>query len=93
MRRIIRQPWRHDIQRRRRDREPGVLIGVRKISRYLQVGMTTFYKLYQHGLPAMRLPGGRWCTSKALVDDWIVQRWKAQRAVGAQKAEAASNAN
>ncbi len=78
----MRKAWQYDIRRRRRDREPGVLTGVRKICRYMQIGAETFYKLHQqHGLPAMRLPGsgGRWCTSKTLIDNWIVGRWKEQR--------------
>jgi excisionase family DNA binding protein len=79
MLRAIRQPWRHDIQRIRRDREPGVLTGVRNICKYMGIGIQTFYRLHQqHGLPAMKLPGGRWSTSKNLIDGWIVAQWKAQ---------------
>ena len=81
----MRLAWRHDIQRSRRDREPGVLTGVRNICRYMQIGPNTFYTLYQqHELPAMQLPGGRWSTSKNLIDGWIVARWKAQRAASDQ---------
>src|SRR6476619_2061109 len=79
--RYMRKAWQYDIRRTRRDKEPGVLTGVRKICRYMMIGAETFYKLYQqHGLPAMQLPGGRWCTSKNLIDGWIDARWKAQKA-------------
>ena len=89
--RYMRQAWRYDIKRRRRDREPGILTGVRNIARYMQIGAETFYKLYQHhGLPAMRLPGGRWSTSKNLIDDWIVARWKAQTGKTPDEAETSS---
>ncbi len=79
MHRSIRQPWRHDIQRTRRDKEPGVLVGVRNISKYMRIGLQTFYKLHKHhALPAMKLPDGRWSTSKNLIDYWIIARWKQQ---------------
>lgn len=75
----MKKAWQYDIRRTRRDKEPGVLTGVRKICRYMMIGAETFYKLHQqHDLPAMQLPGGRWCTSKNLIDGWIVARWKEQ---------------
>jgi len=47
----------------------------------MKIGPQTFYKLQtEHGLPVMQLPDGRWCTSRNLIDDWIVSRWKAQKA-------------
>ena len=53
----------------------------------MQIGAETFYKLHkQHDLPAMRLPGGRWCTSKNLIDGWIVARWKQQRGLASSAA-------
>ena len=71
----------HEIQISRRIREPGILIGVRNICAYMQVGPQTFYNLHaHHDLPAARLPDGRWCTSRALIDEWIVARWKEQKA-------------
>lgn len=71
--------WWHDMKRYQRNKEPGVLVGVKSIRRYMQIGPNTFYTFQRvHGLPAMRLPDGRWCTSKNLIDDWIVARWKAQ---------------
>lgn len=75
----MKKAWQYDIRRTRRDKEPGVLTGVRKICKYMCIGAETFYKLYQHhNLPAMQLPGGRWCTSKSLIDQWIVARWREQ---------------
>ena len=77
--RYMKRAWQYDIRRRRRDKEPGVLTGVRKIAKYMMIGAETFYKLYQHhDLPAMRLPDGRWSTSKNLIDAWIVARWREQ---------------
>lgn len=77
----MRPAWQHDIQSSKRKREPGVVTGVRNICRYMQIGPQTFYNLHtNHGLPAMRLPDGRWSTSKNLIDDWIIARWKAQTA-------------
>lgn len=75
-----RSAFRHDIAYSKRRQEPGVIIGVRNICRYMQIGPNTFYKLHtEHGLPAMQLPDGRWCTSRNLIDAWIVSRWKAQK--------------
>lgn len=82
----MRPVWRHDIEYCRRKREPAVLTGMRKICRYMQISPNTFYKLHtDHGLPAMRLPDGRWCTSRTLIDEWIVGRWKAQKAASGQE--------
>ena len=79
----MRPVWWFDMKRYQRNKEPGVLIGVRAICRYMQIGPNTFFRLHtEHGLPAMRLPGeaARWCTSRTLIDEWIVARWKAQKA-------------
>ena len=77
----MRPAWWHEMKRYQRNKEPGVLTGVRNICKYMQIGPNTFSKLHtSHGLPAMRLPDGRWSTSKNLIDDWIVARWKAQTA-------------
>jgi hypothetical protein len=47
----------------------------------MQIGPQTFYKLHtDHDLPATRLPDGRWCTSRHLIDQWIVARWKDEKA-------------
>jgi len=76
----MRPAWKHDIYQYRRRKEPGVLTGVRKICKYMAMSSPTFYKLVRgHGLPAMRLPGGRWCTTKNLIDDWVLARWKKQK--------------
>ena len=83
----MRQAFQHDIQRNRRNREPGVLIGVRGICRYVQIGPQMFYKLQSsHDFPATRLPDGRWCTSRTLIDEWIVKRWKEQKAASQHRA-------
>ncbi len=77
----MRPAWWHEMNRYQRNKEPGILTGVRSICKYMQIGPHTFSKLYTfHGLPAMRLPDGRWSTSKNLIDDWIVAQWKAQTA-------------
>jgi len=67
--------------RRESKDEPGVLVGVRAICRYSPMGPKTFYKLHQeHGFPAMRLPDGRWCTTKVLINEWVRAGCKAQAA-------------
>jgi hypothetical protein len=77
----MRPAYQHDIRYSQRNREPGVLIGVRSICRYVQIGPQTFYKLHtEHDFPATRLPDGRWCTSRNLIDEWIIRRWKEQKA-------------
>ena len=66
--------------RSRRTGRPGLLKGVRAICDYARISHRTFYTWKNdHGFPVSRLPGGRWCTSKVLIDDWILSRWKAQR--------------
>ena len=66
--------------RRENKDEPGVLVGVRAITRYAPMGPQTFYKLHrEHGFPAMRMPDGRWCTTKVLIDEWVRVQCKAQR--------------
>lgn len=56
------------------------IVGVRGICRYAVMGPTTFKKMRRdHEFPAMRLPDGRWMTSKSLVDEWIKARCQAQR--------------
>jgi len=76
----MRKPFQAAIRQSQRNREPGVLIGVRNICDYAQIGPRTFYRwCREHGFPSALTPGGRWITSKKLIDDWIVTRWKAQR--------------
>lgn len=76
----MRPVWWHDMNRYKRIKEPGLVTGVRNICRYMQIGPQTFYRLHtKHGLPAMHLPDGRWCTSRTLIDDWVLARCKAQR--------------
>ena len=77
----MRKAFLADIRQSQRAREPGVLITVRTICHYCQIGRQTFYQwCREHEFPAALTPGGRWMTSKSLVDGWIVARWKAQRA-------------
>ena len=74
------RPFVHDIRRYQREREPGVLIGTRRICQYCQIGPNTFYRWQRnHTFPATLTPDGRWMTSKSIIDNWIVERWKAQR--------------
>ena len=81
----MRSAWRHDIDYSKRKREPGILTGVRTICRYMKIGTQTFYKLQtEHNLPVMQLPDGRWCTSRNLIDEWIICRWKAQQRASGQ---------
>lgn len=81
----MRSAWRHDIDYSKRKREPGILTGVRTICRYMKIGPQTFYNLQrEHDFPVMQLPDGRWCTSRNLIDQWIVSRWKAQKAASEQ---------
>lgn len=81
----MRSAWRHDIDYSNRKREPGILTGVRTICRYMKIGPQTFYNLQrEHDFPVMQLPDGRWCTSRNLIDEWIVSRWKAQKAASEQ---------
>ncbi len=69
------------MKRRSSKGTPGVLVGVRAICEYASLGPQTFYKLHdKEEFPAMRLPDDRWCTSKRLIDEWIKDREKAQRA-------------
>src|SRR5215831_9878095 len=82
----MRPAYQHDIRYSQRNREPGVLIGVRNICRHVQIGPQTFYKLHtEYAFPATRLPDGRWCTSRNLIDEWILNRWKAKKAVSQQR--------
>ncbi len=74
------QNYDFDSRRSRRTGQQGVLIGVRAICRYTRIGNGTFYKwTNHHDFPVARLPGGRWATTKSLIDDWFWARWKAQR--------------
>ena len=67
------------IKRSDRYKNPGVLIGIRSICGYTRISPHTLHKwTAQHDFPAVRVPGGRWCTSKSLIDDWITARWKRQ---------------
>jgi hypothetical protein len=73
----MRQPFEAAIRRSQREHEPGVLIGVRSICAYTRIGPHTFYRWCQKdGFPATRTPDGRWITSKQLINNWIVARWK-----------------
>jgi predicted DNA-binding transcriptional regulator AlpA len=75
-----RRPFEAAIRQAQRAREPGGLIGVRKICAYVQISPHTFFRWQrEHGFPATRTPGGRWMTSKGLIDTWIIARDKAQR--------------
>lgn len=57
-----------------------VLSGVRSICRYLHIGPATFYGwTCEHGFPATRTPEGRWLTSTALIDGWILARVEGQK--------------
>lgn len=59
--------------RSRRTGDPGLLIGTRAICRYGRISTATFYDWTRnHGLPAAKLPDGRWITSKVLIDDWVL---------------------
>ncbi len=69
-----------DTRRSRRTGQQGVLIGVRAICRYTRIGNGTFYKWKNdHDFPVARLPGGRWATTRTLIDEWFRARWKQQR--------------
>ncbi len=58
-----------------RNLDPGVLHGVRSICRYTRVSPRTFYRWhYKYGFPAIRLPDGRWSTTKSLIDAWYIRR-------------------
>ena len=64
----------------RRTGKPGLLKGVRAICRYCEISNKTFYHWKdEHDFPVSQLPGDRWCTSKTLIDDWILFRRKQQR--------------
>jgi len=68
-------PFLHDISLSRSRKQPGLLIGVRKICRYCQIGHQTFYNwMRHHDFPVCTLPDGRRCTSKSLIDQWITSR-------------------
>jgi hypothetical protein len=57
-----------------------VISGVRSICRYLHIGPATFYGwIRAHGFPATRTPEGRWITSTALIDGWILARVESQK--------------
>ena len=85
----MRKPFLAAIRQSQRNHEPGVLIGVRNICAYTQIGPRTFYRwCREHGFPATFTPGGRWITSKPLIDNWIMARWKAQRATQQREREA-----
>lgn len=80
-----------EIRQCQRQHEPGVLIGVRNICAYTKIGFHTLERLVeQHEFPATRLPDGRWCTSKSLIDNWIIQLWKVSKKGGEHPAEAES---
>ncbi|MEO7860426.1 MAG: helix-turn-helix domain-containing protein, partial [Nitrospirales bacterium] len=73
----MRKPFLAAIRQCQRQHEPGVLIGVRNICDYTQIGPRTFYRwCREHEFPATLTPGGRWITSKQLIDNWIVHDGK-----------------
>ena len=85
----MRKPFLAAIRQSQRNHEPGVLIGVRNICDFTQIGPRTFYRWCRgYEFPAAFTPGGRWITSKQLIDNWIVARWKAQRATQQREREA-----
>ncbi len=64
----------------RRTGKPGLLKGVRAICRYCEISNKTFYNWKdEHDFPVSQLPDDRWCTSKTLIDDWLLLRGKQQR--------------
>ncbi len=66
--------------RSRHTGNPGLLIGTRAICRYGRISTATFYDWTRnHGLPAAKLPDGRWVTSKILIDDWVLGLWRLQQ--------------
>ena len=66
--------------RSRHTGDPGLLIGTRAICRYGHISTATFYDWTRnHGLPAAKLPDGRWVTSKVLIDDWVLGLWHQQQ--------------
>ena len=68
------------LRRADRYKDPGMLIGIRSICGYTRISPHTFYAwTADHDFPATRAPGGRWCTSKSLIDDWIVGLRTVQR--------------
>ena len=68
--------------RSRRTGDPGLLIGTRAICRYGRISTATFYDwVRHHGLPAAKLPDGRWVTSKVLIDDWVLGLWQQQQTI------------
>jgi hypothetical protein len=67
-------------QRQNSPQKQGLLMGVRSICAYAKIGPSTFYKWQETAqFPAMRTPDGRWCTSRDLIDGWIVARWQTQQ--------------
>ncbi len=69
-----------DLLPSRRTGKPGLLKGVRAICDYARISTTTFYHWKdEHDFPVAQLPDGRWCTSKTLIDDWVLARWQQQR--------------
>jgi hypothetical protein len=70
--------------RSRHTGNPGLLIGTRAICRYGRISTATFYDWTRnHGLPAVKLPDGRWVTSKILIDDWVLGLWRQQQQTAA----------
>ncbi len=64
----------------RRTGKPGLLKGVRAICDYARISNTTFYHWKdEHEFPVSQLPDDRWCTSKTLIDDWLLFRRRQQR--------------
>ncbi len=85
----MRKAYLADIRRYQREHEPRILIGVRNICAYTKIGPHTLKDLVdKYDFPATRLPDGRWCTSKKLIDDWIIQRWRTTRTTKESHTEA-----
>jgi len=76
----MRQPFWHDIQRYKRERGPGVLVGVRQICAYCQIGKDTFYRWKdKYGFPVTTTPEDtRYMTTARMVDEWVLARWRSQ---------------
>ena len=73
---------------RQRDKQPGVLIGLRRICGYAHISPHTFYKwTKEHDFTAARLPDNRWCTSFSLIDEWIAAQVRAAKEARARAEE------
>lgn len=58
---------------------PEMLEGLQAIGNYIGRGESTVIKyITGHGLPATRLPSGKWFTTKRLIDQWILAGYRAE---------------